>query len=266
MGDWVSKAVGSGPGRNRREKLMEVVEVTRKGEREGDVGFVPIDLEAVGSCTDGTGHRDDEVWDGSGMGVEEAEAPLGDGYVGYEHGSGRNGRRVGETGQEIRCKIVNAFCKRAVPTVPFLRVHLEVWGFVHRTVCKETEDGLLVGEGVKEGGDLLFNLVKSICKEGFGEGFGANWLARDTQTGGDFNRGSGLGFGRGGGWLVGEGGDGVLNFVGKGVSVMLSDGRDGRGTVGGGEDACFDCVEEEAEGGGAFLEFAEEEKCIFEVD
>lgn len=99
-------------------------EVTCKGEGEGDVGLVPIDLESVGSCTDGTGHRDDEVWDGPGMGVKEAEAPLGDRYVGYEHGSERNGRRVGEAGQEIRCKIVNAFCKGAVPTVPFLGIHL----------------------------------------------------------------------------------------------------------------------------------------------
>lgn len=75
-----------------------------------------------------------------------------------------------------------------------------------------------------------------------------------------------MGVGRGGGWLVGEGGDGVLNFVSEGVSVMLANGRDGRGTVGRGEDACFGGVEEEAEGRGAFLEFAEEEKCIFEVD
>lgn len=133
-----------------QEELGEVVlggEVVGNGLGEWYVSMVLTHVETRLGGASGGGHGDDEVRNGTGVGVHEAKTPMCTGDVCDEHGWIGDRRCVGETGQEVMGHGVNAMGKGAVPSVPGVRCYFvekvedfgseEVWCFVHGTLGEE---------------------------------------------------------------------------------------------------------------------------------
>lgn len=101
-----------------RGEVVKVGEMVGEGCGKGDRPFVVPHVETGGGSSDGTAHGDNEVGDGTGVGVHEAKPPLGDGDVGDEHGGFRDGISVGQLGKEVLGHGVNAVGKGACPGIP----------------------------------------------------------------------------------------------------------------------------------------------------
>lgn len=70
--------------------------------------------------SDGSGHGDDEIGDGAGVGIHESQTAVGDGGVGNQEGGLWNLSSVGKAAKEGTGEGVDPSSERTIPGVPHI--------------------------------------------------------------------------------------------------------------------------------------------------